>query len=93
MCSLWRRCVRRGGRGLRCFGTSEAGAEAGAGARADEVGRVWEEAIDTDLTKRFEAVARAERERERGKGRLVAKLVKAARRKESREALGGGRAL
>ncbi|GJE96401.1 hypothetical protein PsYK624_125970 [Phanerochaete sordida] len=55
--------------------------------RDGEVGRVWEEAIDTDLTKRFEAVARAERERERGKGRLVAKLVKVAKRRESREKL------
>ena len=57
--------------------------------RNTEIGRVWEEAVDMDTTKRFEAVARAEREKERGKGRLVAKLtartsMKIGKRKESK---------
>lgn len=61
------------------------GADAGAGS-------VWEEAVDEDVAKRFEAVARAEKEKERGKGKLVAMLaarapVKVGRRRESKEKL------
>ncbi|EKM55009.1 uncharacterized protein PHACADRAFT_255299 [Phanerochaete carnosa HHB-10118-sp] len=64
-------------------------ARRGAGGKA---GRVWEEAVDEDVTKRFEAVARAEKEKERGRGKLVAMLaartpVKVSKRKESKETL------
>lgn len=55
----------------------------GSSPRKEEEGRVWEEEVDGDIQKRMQAAAR-EKEKERGKGKLIGRLASCAPLKASK---------